>query len=181
MPKASTDVVTSSSASIDTTPVDGKVKKVRDEKVKRKKRRYKPGTVANREIKKFQQGIEATKFLIPEAPVYRWVKEIMAECGVGRIEEDAITVIRVALEDESIKLMRSAQRLAEHAGRKTIMKEDLDAVKDVRTIHPEPIETRTNRSNMISFPNLPFQYNSKEPEESSRVTEVGLDGEDLDK
>ena len=150
-----------------------------DEKKQHKKpHRFKPGTVANREVRRYQVGAKATEFLIPKAPIYEMVKEIMTKCGDFRIEKDAITVLRVALEDEGIKVMSSANRMAQHASRKTIKKDDFDAARDVRTLHPGRVEG--SRPDIVLFPALPGQYKAKaikpiptkEPEESSRVSEV---------
>lgn len=130
------------------------------EKPKRR-HRFKPGTVANREIRKYQHGTKATEFLIPEAPIYRWIKEIMMEHGDLRLEKGAIEVIRVALEDEGIKVMSTANRMAQHANRKTIMPADMQAAKDVRKLHPGRVDTCSSRPDIVLFPRLPNQYKAK--------------------
>ena len=56
----------------------------------RRPRRYRPGTVALREIRKFQKG---TELLIRKAPFQRLVREIMYELNVKEITRDEETYV----------------------------------------------------------------------------------------
>ena len=59
----------------------------------KKPHRFRPGTVALREIRKFQK---STDLLIRKLPFQRFVKEIAQEAKDGNIEIDAINVETVA-------------------------------------------------------------------------------------
>ncbi len=53
------------------------------------------------------------------------IKRILKKAGAKRISEKAAVELANILEYESIKILLEAKRMAEHAGRKTVMKEDI--------------------------------------------------------
>jgi len=58
------------------------------------------------------------------------VDKLIRKAGAERVSEDASKALAKVLEEEAIDVAREAVTLAEHAGRKTVKKEDVElAVK----------------------------------------------------
>ncbi|RLF93481.1 histone [Thermococci archaeon] len=58
------------------------------------------------------------------------VDKLIRKAGAERVSEDASKALARILEEEAIDVAREAVALAEHAGRKTVKKEDVElAVK----------------------------------------------------
>ncbi len=58
------------------------------------------------------------------------VDKLIRKAGAGRVSEDAAIALAKILEEEAVDIAREAVALAEHAGRKTVKKEDVElAVK----------------------------------------------------
>lgn len=53
------------------------------------------------------------------------IKRIMLKSGAKRVSEKAVIELSNILESESRKILLEAKKLSEHAGRKTVMKEDI--------------------------------------------------------
>lgn len=102
----------------------------------KKRHRFRPGVVANREIRKYQ-GPKSADLLIPKVAVFRLAKQITSEIGDYRLASKAFFYLRVIFEAEAVKLLGSANRMAIHAGRVTLMTKDFDAVTDIRDIFPD--------------------------------------------
>lgn len=138
------------------TPTDGKVSKKKsasstDKKSNKKKmllneqgemvpykkpRRFRPGTVAEREIRRYQKS-NSPELLVPKVALYRLVKELMGDIGDYRLSREAAYALRLAYEGEAVRLLAGANRMATHASRVTIMLSDFDAVTDVRSLFPD--------------------------------------------
>ncbi len=58
---------------------------------------------------------------LPLAPLDR----IMRKAGALRVSEAAKTALRDAIEDYAEKLSRRAAEIAKHAGRKTVLEDDI--------------------------------------------------------
>ena len=58
---------------------------------------------------------------IPIAPV----KRIIKNTGVNRVSEDATEALRICLEEIAVNIATKANKLARHAGRKTIKASDI--------------------------------------------------------
>ena len=54
------------------------------------------------------------------------VDKLIRKAGAGRVSEDAAIALAKILEEEAIDVAREAVALAEHAGRKTVKKEDVE-------------------------------------------------------
>ena len=103
------------------TPVTGGVKRPR---------RYRPGTVALREIRKYQQG---TDLLIRKLSFQRLVKEISADYKTDlRFQSSALLALQEASEAFLIKLFQDTQLCALHAKRVTIMAKDMQLARRLR-------------------------------------------------
>nr|AJO61224.1 CenH3 [Melilotus albus] len=99
-----------------------------NESQERKKRRNKSGTVALREIRKFQK---AVKLLIPTAPFVRCVKQITNTLSmeVSRWTAEALLALQEAAEDYLVHMFEYGMLCALHARRVTLMKKDIELTR----------------------------------------------------
>lgn len=92
----------------------------------KKPHRYRPGTVALREIRKYQK---STELLIKKAPFQRLIREIMYEVapydGPNRIETAAAIALQEAAEAYLVGTFENTNLCAIHAKRVTIMQKDM--------------------------------------------------------
>merc|ERR1712216_431589 len=95
------------------------------------KRRYKPGTLALKEIRKFQK---STELLIRKAPFCRLVREISNEVSPEpfRYTAESLLAIQEATEDFLVHLFEDCNLCAIHAKRVTIMPKDLQLARRIR-------------------------------------------------
>ncbi|KAJ5079986.1 histone H3-like 5-related [Anaeramoeba ignava] len=97
----------------------------------KKQRKTKPGTVAVREIKKFQK---STELLLRKLPFQRLVREIAQEHKADlRFQTAAIAALQEATEAFIVDVLEDTNLCALHAKRVTIMRSDLDLVRKIRT------------------------------------------------
>jgi len=99
-----------------------------------KPRRYKPGTVALREIRRYQR---STDLLILKLPFSRLVREIALDLvPVGgdsmRWQSQAIMALQEAAEAFMVHLFEDANLCAIHAKRVTIMQKDIQLARRIR-------------------------------------------------
>ena len=59
---------------------------------------------------------------LPIAPV----KRIMKDAGAARVSEDAAETLAKAMEEYAIEVSEQANKLAKHAGRKTVTAADIE-------------------------------------------------------
>ncbi|KAE8451851.1 histone H3-like centromeric protein hH3v [Mollisiaceae sp. DMI_Dod_QoI] len=99
----------------------------------RKKRRYKPGTKALQEIRKFQR---STDLLLLKLPFSRLVREIaltLRPVGEGmRWQSQAIQALQEASEAFLVHLFEDTNLCALHAKRVTIMQKDIQLARRIR-------------------------------------------------
>jgi len=96
--------------------------------VKKRKYRFKSGTVALRTIKKLQT---TTNLLVQklEGPFRKLVKQMTADMGVSiHYQKKAMEALQDATEDYMIDKFKRANKHAKHAKRKTICIDDLQMV-----------------------------------------------------
>ena len=94
--------------------------------------RYRPGTVALREIRKYQK---STELLIHKLPFQRLVHEILQGFAVGfRVTPAMIMALQEAAEAYLVQLLEDSNLCAIHAKRITIQPKDIQLV---RRIHGE--------------------------------------------
>uniref|UniRef100_A0A803NVT6 Histone H3.2 n=1 Tax=Cannabis sativa TaxID=3483 RepID=A0A803NVT6_CANSA len=94
----------------------------------RKKRRYKPGTKALREIRQYQK---TWTLLIPFAPFIRTVREISNQFApeITRWQAEALVALQEAAEDFLVHLFEDSMLCAIHAKRVTLMKKDFELAR----------------------------------------------------
>ncbi|KAI1710205.1 core histone h2A/H2B/H3/H4 domain-containing protein [Ditylenchus destructor] len=92
--------------------------------------RYRPGTIALREIRKFQK---STNLLIRRLPFQRLVKEIAQEYKTDvRFQSLTMTVLQEAAEAFLVGLLEDTNLCAIHARRVTIMPKDMKLARRLR-------------------------------------------------
>ncbi|KAI6232159.1 Histone domain-containing protein [Aphelenchoides besseyi] len=99
-----------------------------------KKRRYKAGTKALMEIRKYQK---STALLIQHAPFCRVVKDIIYEMSGRqdmRVQSEAVSALQEAAEAFIIQLFEAASLCARHGRRVTVMPADFQLVRNVLNI-----------------------------------------------
>ena len=102
-------------------PIQGGVKKPH---------RYRPGTVALREIRKFQK---STDLLIRKLPFQRVVREIAQEYKSDlRFQSQAVLALQEAAEAYLVGLFEDTNLCAIHAKRVTIMPKDMQLARRIR-------------------------------------------------
>lgn len=94
------------------------------------RRRFRPGTVALREIRRYQK---TTDLLIPRAPFQRVVRELANDHRDDvRFQSAAIAALQEAGEAYMIGLFEDTNLCAIHAKRVTIMSKDMQLTRRIR-------------------------------------------------
>ena len=93
-------------------------------------RRFRPGTVALREIRRYQK---STELLIRKLPFQRLVREIASEQQNDlRFQASAIAALQEATEAYMVSLFEDSNLAAIHAKRVTVMNKDIALAKRLR-------------------------------------------------
>ena len=96
----------------------------------KKPHRYRPGTVALREIRRFQK---STELLIRKLPFQRLVREIASEFKTDlRFQSSAVLALQEASESYMVGLFEDTNLCAIHAKRVTIMPKDMQLARRIR-------------------------------------------------
>lgn len=95
-----------------------------------KKRAYRPGALALREVRRYQR---STELLIPRAPFRRLVREITQGFRADfRMQSGAIAALQESGEAYLTRTFEDAQLCAQHARRSTLMPRDLRLTMRIR-------------------------------------------------
>lgn len=96
----------------------------------RRPHRYRPGTVALRQIRKYQK---STELLIRKLPFQRLVREVAQDykCDL-RFQSTAIMALQEAAEAYLVGIMEDTNLCALHAKRVTIMPKDMQLARRIR-------------------------------------------------
>ncbi|KAA6390773.1 MAG: putative histone H3 [Streblomastix strix] len=96
----------------------------------KKPHRFRPGTVALREIRKYQK---STELLIRKLPFQRLVREIAQEYKTDlRFQSSAVAALQEAAEAYLVGLFEDTNLCAIHAKRVTIMPKDMQLARRIR-------------------------------------------------
>ena len=96
----------------------------------KKPHRYRPGTVALREIRRYQK---STELLIRKLPFQRLVREIAQEFKTDlRFQGSAVLALQEAAEAYLVGLFEDTNLCAIHAKRVTIMPKDIQLARRIR-------------------------------------------------
>ena len=105
----------------------------------KKPHRYRPGTVALREIRRYQKG---TELLMRKAPFQRLVKEIAQDFAKSpkRMQATAVQALQEADEAFGVTCFEDSNLCAIHAKRVTVMPKDLQLVAKIKGFGTVPIK-----------------------------------------
>ena len=96
----------------------------------KKPHRYRPGTVALRDIRKYQR---STELLIKKIPFQRLVREIAQDFKTDlRFQSTAILALHEAAEAYMVGVFEDTNLCAIHAKRVTIMPKDMQLARRIR-------------------------------------------------
>eukprot|EP01018_Ginkgo_biloba_P011983 Gb_15586 [translate_table: standard] len=96
----------------------------------KKLHKFKPGTVALREIRKYQK---STELLIRKLPFQRLVKEIAQDLRSDlRFQTSAVSALQEAAEGYLVGMFEDSNLCALHAKRVTIMPKDMQLARRLR-------------------------------------------------
>lgn len=102
----------------------------------KKPHRYRPGTIALREIRKYQK---STELLIRKLPFQRLVREIAQDFKVDlRFQGTAMLALQEAAEAYLVGLFEDSNLCAIHAKRVTIMPKDIQLARRIRGERQDP-------------------------------------------
>lgn len=143
--KVSSTAASKSKAIKKTAPAEGGMKK---------KHRFRPGTVALREIKKYQK---ATDLLLAKAPFQRFVRAICDGIdGQLRFQAQALLALQEAAESYLTGLFEDANLCAIHANRVTVMKKDMDLARRIRGERFQDFRDLQPKTGQEVFYQLPY-------------------------
>ncbi|GAU19849.1 hypothetical protein TSUD_170750 [Trifolium subterraneum] len=104
----------------------------------KKPHRFRPGTVALREIRKYQK---STELLIRKLPFQRLVREIAQDFKTDlRFQSSAVSALQEAAEAYLVGLFEDTNLCAIHAKRVTIMPKDIQLARRIRECCRDYIE-----------------------------------------
>ena len=96
----------------------------------KKARKYRPGTVAMREIRRYQK---TTDLLIKKAPFQRLVREVAQDYKADlRFQSSAVMAMQEASEAYLVGVFEDTNLCAIHARRVTIMPKDMQLARRIR-------------------------------------------------
>jgi histone H3 len=97
----------------------------------KRSQKYRPGTIALREIRKYQK---STDFLIKKRPFHRLIKEILQDKHNAkfRVQKSMLDALQTAAEAYLVDLMNDTNMCALHAKRVTIQAHDMRLARRLR-------------------------------------------------
>ena len=117
---------------------------------------WKPGTVALREVKRYQKSVAN---LLPKAPFQRLVRSIVEDMDHElRFQSQALLALQEASEAYIVGLFEDTNLCAIHAQRKTVMKKDMDLARRIRgdrNMDYRDLQPKTGDEVFISLPYRP--------------------------
>jgi len=140
-----------------TAPAKGGVKKLSQSQPtgERKKFRFKAGTVALREIRRYQK---TTELCLRRAPFQRLVREITRGYDHDlRFQSQALIALQEAAEAYLVGIFEDTNMCALHAQRVTVMKKDMDLARRIRGDENWDYVDRVGKSGKEHFDMLPYR------------------------
>jgi histone H3 len=128
----------------------------------RKPHRYRPGTVALRDIRKYQH---STSLLIPRLAFQRLVREVSSDFKSDlRFQSAALECLQEAAEAYLVGLMEDTNLCAIHAKRVTIMVKDMLLAKRIRGDLPHVSNRRKTHEENTDSSTVPlFRFTAPPP------------------
>ena len=122
-----------------------------------KKRRNKAGTLALREIKKYQKTLD---HVLPKAPFQRLVRNIVQDMDHElRFQSQALYALQEATEAYVVGLFEDTNLCAIHANRVTVMKKDMDLARRIRGDRHFDYRDMQPKDGSETFLMLPYDTN----------------------
>ncbi|XP_063785922.1 uncharacterized protein LOC134934408 [Pseudophryne corroboree] len=113
----------------------------------KKPHRYRPGTVALREIRRYQK---STELLIRKLPFQRLVREIAQDFKTDlRFQSSAVMALQEASEAYLVGLFEDTNLCAIHAKRVTIMPKDIQLARRIRGERQHGLDVGQNAKNSL--------------------------------
>ena len=136
------------------------------------KRRYKPGTVALREIKRYQQSMS---MMLPRASFQRLVRSITGAIDPDlRFQSQSLLALQEAAEAYIVSLFEDTNLCAIHAKRNTIQKKDMELARRIRGDRHFDFRDTLPKTGDEIFLQLPYS-NDKEKMEMLRRQVAQMD------
>jgi histone H3/H4 len=104
----------------------------------RRKHRFRPGSRAIMEIRKFQRSTELLLRRLPFARLVREICERLFGSSAFRWQASALEALQTAAEDYLVHLFEDSNLCAIHARRVTIMPRDIALARRIRGYHGDP-------------------------------------------
>ena len=121
----------------------------------RKKPKFKPGTVALLEIKRYQR---STDLLLPRAPFQRLVREITGGYDPDlRFAPQALIALQEATEAYLVGIFEDTQLCAIHAKRVTVQKKDMELARRIRGDDMQDYRDTLPKAGSENFLSLPYR------------------------
>jgi histone H3 len=133
----------------------------------KKKMRWRPGTVALREIKRYQK---VTDLLLAKAPFQRFVRSICD--GIDsqlRFQSQALLALQEASESYITGLFEDANLCAIHATRVTVMKKDIDLARRIRGERFQDYRDTQPKTGKEVFYMLPYATDKSQMDQLRKV------------
>ncbi|KAF8405337.1 hypothetical protein HHK36_010241 [Tetracentron sinense] len=142
----------------------------------KKPHRYRPGTVALREIRKYQK---STELLIRKLPFQRLVREIAQDFKTDlRFQSHAVLALQEAAEAYLVGLFEDTNLCAIHAKRVTIMPKDIQLARRIRGTLPILVASMpSSRISAFHGALLGFAKRGKTMQSSSHVSFAKVSGQ----
>jgi histone H3 len=129
--------------------------------------RFRPGTVALREIKRYQK---ATTFMLAKAPFQRFIRAICDGIdGQLRFQSAALLALQEAAESYLTGLFEDANLCAIHASRVTVMKKDLELARRIRGERFQDHRDLQPKTGNEVFYQLPYHNEKDEMKQLKKV------------
>lgn len=137
-----------------------KKKRAENPDLEKKKIKYKPGTVALREIKRYQKSVD---ILLPRAPFQKVVREITQSIDNDlRFQGAALMAIQEAAESYLVGIFEDSQLCSLHAKRVTVTLADMRLARRIRGDAHLDYTDKMKKSGNEEFMALPHRGNLKE-------------------
>lgn len=116
----------------------------------KKAHRFRPGTVALREIKRYQKDCE---LLVPKLSMSRFVREITQEINPQlRFQAAALAALQEATESHLIHLFENTNLIALHTRRVTVMAKDMQLARRLSGLRFASAAPESEQKNEVAKP-----------------------------
>ena len=110
----------------------------------KKPHRFRPGTVALREIKKFQKMSNCLTFA--KFPFERFVRQVVNKNNTGmKISKDVFIILQYFIEQYVVGILKDANAAAIHAGRVKLMLADIEFISSIRGLSTEGFSDKSDK------------------------------------